>query len=177
MGAQKGLWGHRRGVRCLERRSCGQLCCICPAFMWGGKETSCLLNMEKQGCKVGTRTSQGCGLGLWLSFLCTLISALEKAVPLLRTLRRGFDVNSSSFFPFPVQWRRRRLTWRSPWRRTSTDGSWRKGQWRPGRSRMPLPSSGSWPYCDGALLWGFAFLTRNRCRHSLSHTRRSLSPA
>lgn len=136
--------GYRRGVGCSGRRSCGRLCCICPAFM-GGKERPPVSSRWRSRA-----ASRGCGLRL--SFLCTSLGALEKAVPLLRSLQPGFDVGSPSFFPFPVQRRRRRLTWRSPWRRTSTDGSWRKGQWRPGQSRMPLLSSGSRPYCAAALL-------------------------
>uniref|UniRef100_A0A8C9FJ91 Uncharacterized protein n=1 Tax=Pavo cristatus TaxID=9049 RepID=A0A8C9FJ91_PAVCR len=140
--ADTGRWEHRRAPRAVGTQEGGEvlgkeepqaaLLCL-PSLHVGGKETSCLLEVGKQSCKVGTGSSQGCGLRL--SFLSVLWKGL------LRMLQPGFGLNSASFFPFPVQWRRRRLTWRSPWRRTSTDGSWRRGQWRPGRSRMPLPSS------------------------------------
>uniref|UniRef100_A0A8C2TFX8 Coiled-coil domain containing 124 n=1 Tax=Coturnix japonica TaxID=93934 RepID=A0A8C2TFX8_COTJA len=132
--AETGWWEHRKAagtqwgeLGCLERRRCRAALLYLPSIWGGGKETSCLFEVEKQ------KSGLSFILRLWLSFLCASLSTLVKAVSVLRASQQGSDVNTSLFIPFPAQWRRRKLTWRSHWRRTSTDGSWRKGQWRPGQ--------------------------------------------
>jgi len=133
----------------------GVLCCVCVCPQTGEKETSRHLEVEKQSRRAGALIFQArdWALAEFSQHFFSLECFGKDAASLRVWHRLDLTVTFLPFPPLPVQWRRRRPTWRSPWRRTSTGGCWRRDRWRPGRLKMPLPSSGTWP-CRCSLVKG-----------------------